>query len=231
MQGRWREAVAANQEIIASFTNDVEAHNRLGKAYMELGEYSLAREAYSRAAELDHYNVIAKKNLWRLSHLQEDTVGSEVDASKVEPQQFIEETGKAGVVHLGHLAPQEILARVVAGDKAYLKLDGSRLIVEDGLGTYLGEVEPRHGRRLIKLMEGGNRYEAAVISSTEDSITVIIREVYEHPSQVGQLSFPARGLEEIRPYAGDRMLRRESENEDLLPDELAERSNRAVEEE
>ena len=49
MQGRWREAVAVNQSVIKNFSNDVEAYNRLGKAHMELGEYSQAREAYSRA--------------------------------------------------------------------------------------------------------------------------------------------------------------------------------------
>ncbi len=32
MQGRWREAVAANMSIIGDFPNDVDAHNRLGRA-------------------------------------------------------------------------------------------------------------------------------------------------------------------------------------------------------
>ena len=105
MQGRWREAVAANKSLIESFPNDVDAYNRLGRAYMELGEYSLAKEAYERAIELDPYNTIAKKNLHRLSHLGEATAGSEGGSDKVEPQQFIEEIGKAGVVNLYHLAP------------------------------------------------------------------------------------------------------------------------------
>ncbi len=60
MEGRWREAIAINKEIIESFPNDVEAYNRLGRAHLELGEYSQAKEAYSRAAELDPYNIIAK---------------------------------------------------------------------------------------------------------------------------------------------------------------------------
>ena len=49
MQGRWKEAVAANKSLIESFPNDVDAYNRLGRGYMELGEYSLAKEAYARA--------------------------------------------------------------------------------------------------------------------------------------------------------------------------------------
>ena len=219
MQGRWREAIAVNKNLIESFPSDVDAYNRLGKAYMELGEYSQAREAYERAIEIAPYNTIARKNLRRLAHLGETLVGPERDSHKVEPQHFIEETGKAGEVDLYHLAPPEILATMVAGDRVYLKIDGSSLIVENGRGEYLGQVVPKHGQRLIKLMEGGNEYAAAILSSTEDKISVIIREVYQDPSQVGRPSFPPKGVESLRPYIGDRIIRRELEYEEALPTE------------
>jgi len=219
MQGRWREAVAANIRIIGRFPNDVDAYNRLGRAYMELGEYSRAREAYGRAMELDPYNTIARKNLRRLSHLGEALVSLEADSRTAEPQHFIEEIGKAGVVNLYRLAPPEILARMVAGDRVYLKIDGTSLMVENTRGDYLGQVDPKHGQRLIKLMEGGNKYTAAIISSTEDTITVIIREVYQDPSQAGRPSFPPREFEELRPYVSDRIFRRELEYEEEAVEE------------
>ena len=219
MQGRWPEVLAANKSLLENFPNDVDAYNRLGRAYMELGEYSLAREAYERAIELDPYNTIARKNLNRLSHLGEAVVSSKSGFHKVEPQQFIEEVGKAGVVKLCRLAPPEILARTVAGDGVNLKTDGSSLIVEDNRGEYLGQVESRHGQRLIKLVEGGNKYTAAIINSTEEAVTVIIREVYQAPSQAGRLSFPPKGAESYGPYVDDRIIRRELEYEEALPGE------------
>jgi len=219
MQGRWREAMAANKSLVESFPDDVDAYNRLGRAYMELGEYSLAREAYSRALELAPYNAIAKKNLHRLSYLGEALVSLEGDSRKVEPQHFIEEMGKAGVVNLHHLAPQEILAKTVAGDRVYLKIDGPNLVVENCRGEYLGQVEPKHGQRLIKLMKGGNEYTAAIVSATEEMITVIIREVYQDSSQAGLLSFPLKGFGGLRPYVGDRIIRRELESREALPEE------------
>ena len=222
MQGRWREAVAANQEIIDSFPSDVDAYNRLGRAYIELGEYSQAKEAYGRAIELDPYNIIAQKNLRRLSYLGEAVAGSEAESARAEPQYFIEETGKAGVVSLNHLAPRKVLAKMVAGDRVYLKVDDSTLAVENARGEYLGQVEPKHGQRLIKLMEGGNRYTAAIVSSAEDRVLVIIREAYQDPSQAGLLSFPPRGGESLHPYLSDKMLRRELEYIETLADESAE---------
>lgn len=220
MQSRWKEAVAINKGIIESFPKDIDAYNRLGRADMELGEYSLAKEAYGRALEIDPYNAIAQKNLRRLTLLGECPVSSEGDTHTAKPQHFIEEIGKAGVVSLYRLAPGEILARMVAGDGVNLAISGTSLIVENSSGQYLGEVEPKHGQRLIKLMKGGNKYSAAIVSSTEDKVTVIIREVYKHPSQAGQFSFPPRGLESPQPYGGDRMFRRELEYEEDLVEEL-----------
>jgi tetratricopeptide (TPR) repeat protein len=220
MQGRWQEAVAANKFILENFPRDVDAYNRLGRAYMELGEYAQAREAYRRTIELDSFNAIAKKNLQRLSYLGEaKVVGLGGESRKIEPHHFIEEIGKAGVVSLYHLAPTEIRARMVAGDEVYLKIDGPRLIVENSRGEYLGQVEPKHGQRLIKFMEGGNRYSAAIVSSTEEAMSVIIREVYQDPSQAGRLSFPSRETEVLRPYVDERVFKLESEYEEAAVEE------------
>jgi tetratricopeptide (TPR) repeat protein len=218
MRGQWQEAVAINKEIIENFPDDVDTYNRLGRACMELGDYAQAREAYGRAVELDPYNTIANRNLRRLDDLKE-TVGLEVGTDKVEPHHFIEEIGKAGVVNLYDLAPKEIRARMVAGDKVYLKVDGSILMAENGRGEYLGRVEPGYAQRLARLMLGGNQYTAAVVSSTAEMMTIIIREIYQHPSQAGKLSFPPKGMEEVRPYVSDKVFKLDSEYEEEAEDE------------
>jgi hypothetical protein len=211
MQARWREAVNVNKEIIGSFPEDVDTFNRLGRAYMELGDYAQAKEAYHRSVKLDPYNAIAGRNLRRLNDLK-GSVKTEVETDKVEPQQFIEEIGKAGVVALQDLAPKEERALTVAGDKAVMKVEGSSLVVENGRGEYLGKVEPKHTQRLVRLMLGGNKYSAVVIKSTADRMTVMVRETYQHPSQAGKLSFPPRGMEEFRPYVGDKLIKLEPED-------------------
>jgi hypothetical protein len=217
MQGRWNEAITVNNDILQSFPDDVDASNRLGRAYMEMGQYGKAREAYGRAVELDPYNAIANRNLRRLNDLQ-DSDEADVDEDGVEPHQFIEEIGKAGVVTLFDLAPKETRARMVAGDKVYLKVDGSYLNVENSRSVYMGRVDPKYAQRLIRLMLGGNKYTASVVKSTMDMMTVIIRETYQDPSQAGKLSFPPKGMEEVRPY-GDRLLSSDSELEEDSEDE------------
>jgi hypothetical protein len=210
MQARWEDAVAVNREIIESFPEDVDTYNRLGRAYMELGQYTASREAYQRAVQLDPYNAIAARNLRRLNDLK-DTEGAVVETDRVEPHHFIEEIGKAGVVALSDLVSKEDRARLVAGDKVYLKVSGSALVVESGRSEYVGKVDSKYAPRLIRLMLGGNQYSASVVKSTADSMTVMIRETYQHPSQAGKLSFPPKGMDEFRPYASDKLLKLESE--------------------
>lgn len=219
MQGRWKEAVAVNKDILERFPHDVDALNRLGRAHMELVQYSLAREAYNCAVELDPNNTIARKNLQRLSQLREESVSVIGDSRKAEPEHFIEETGRAGVVSLYDLAPKEVLARMVAGDKVYFRVEGVNLIVINSREEYLGRVERKRGQRLVKFMGKGNQYSAAIVSSSKEEVTIIIRETYQAPSLAGRLSFPPKNSTRVHPYVNNRIPRRELANEEEVVEE------------
>ena len=103
---------------------------------------------------------------------------------------------------------------MAAGDPVQLVPRSQNLVVESLDGEYIGEVEARLGPRLAKLIEGGNRYAAAIASIGDGSGKVMIKEVYRHPSQAGRLSFPARAADDFRPYVKDSMLKYEREDEE-----------------
>jgi len=217
MQSRWEEAVEANRAIVGAFPTDADAYNRLGRALMELGRYKEAREAYEKALELDAHNKIAKKNLSRLVLLKEAKAVSE--RHRVALHLFLQETGKAAIVNLVHLALPDVLAHMVAGDQVFLQPEGQRLWVADRDGTRLGEVEPRHAVRLLELIRGGNQYSAAIATLEDGGVQVIIKETYQHPSQVGRLSFPVKEAESFRPFIRDAVSRHEAEEEEPIPTE------------
>ena len=208
MQGQWQEAAAVNRAIIAAFPNDVDAYNRLGKALTELGHYSEAREAYAKTLELDSLNSIAQKNLTRLATLGERAVVQAEGGQKLSPQMFIAEMGKTGITVLTRAAAQAA-ARMTAGDQVFLRRQNNTLVVESGQGKYLGEIEPKLGMRLIKLMEGGNEYAAAIATLSQDDVRVIIKETFQHPSQAGKLSFPPTAGDAFRAYTKEGLLRRD----------------------
>jgi hypothetical protein len=231
MEGRWLESVEVNKAIIANLPKDVDAYNRLGKAYVELGEYAQAKEAYGKAMELDHFNSIAKKNLARLELLGPQALKPmEGNAEKATPNIFIEEIGRAGVLNLYQIASHDKLMKMMSGDKVFLKLKDNALTVENVRGEYLGLVPTKQSLRLIKLMKGGNKYTAAVVSSRENMISVIIRETYQDPAQTDLVSFPGRRLEEVAPYVSDRVFHTDVEEEEEQSEAVAEEGVEPAEE-
>lgn len=227
MKGQWQEAIAANKAMLELSPEDVDTYNRLGRALMELGKYDEAKEAYSHTLELDQYNSIAKKNLDRLSHLAKLPPAPKGNHS-VSLDIFIEEAGKAKVVSLINLAAEEVIARMAPGERVNLQVERQRLLVKNEHGKYLGEVEPKYGLRLVKLIKGGNEYIAAISSLGESKVQVIIREVYQHPSQAGRLSFHQKDKGDFRPYSRESLLRHRLEEELAEePEELTEEEERA----
>jgi hypothetical protein len=221
LDSRWEEAVAVNRQILAAVQHDVSALNRLGKALSEVGNYGEAKKSYAEALAIDPGNIIARKNLERLSVLSDEAAAARPAGERIDPKLFIEETGKTGFTNLVDLAPPEVLARLAAGDQAYLFIEGRSLLVRNAAGETIGRVEPRLANRLIKFIEGGNRY-ASGITDLDSGVRIIIRETFQDPSQIGRVSFPPQvGVETVRPYIKDTMLRydREEEEEDTGDEE------------
>jgi tetratricopeptide (TPR) repeat protein len=218
MQGRWEEAVRANKAILELSPTDVNAYNRLGRALMELGEYAQAREAYASTLKLDPNNSIARRNLSKLSCVEELTSTLKGDQRKIALDTFIEESTKVGIVNLRQLGAKEVLARVAIGDEVHLQVRGHKLVVQNEQGEYLGEVEPKHELHLIKLIENGNRYTTTIASMDESRIKLVIKEVYQHPSQEGFTSFPPKGTEYLPPYMREDLIipEREESMEEII---------------
>ncbi|HEY8172896.1 MAG TPA: tetratricopeptide repeat protein [Dehalococcoidia bacterium] len=217
MQSRWDEAIAANRAIIAAFPDEADAHNRLGKALTEVGKIKEARESYQRALEIEPTNGIARKNLDRLVTMK---AKAEPDrAQQVDTSLFIEEMGKTGVTTL---RPQNMktLATLSAGDEVALTPVGTRLTLETMSGEYISDIEPKLALRLSRLIEGGNKYAAAVAGIGPDSVRVIMKETFQHPTQVGRLSFPAgKAGEVVRAYTKESLVRADLDDDDDSADE------------
>ena len=192
LEGRWEEAAALNRELLELFPQDVETLNRLGKAYLELGRYAMARGAFGTAVAVAPHNTIAKKNLCRLENL-EDEASPPPHSSRVMPNLFIEDSGKSGVTILHRPASASVLAKAAPGDLVYLRAEERRLVVQTPQGQCLGEVEPKLGNRLLRLMGQGNCYAGAVVSVQYPRVAVALRETYTHPSLHGISSFPSKG--------------------------------------
>jgi tetratricopeptide (TPR) repeat protein len=215
--GEWEAAVETNQQLL-ELGPDTDSYNRLGKALAELGRHADALEAYESALERDATNRIAERNVARLRVLMGGGDGSEPGNGKPEKASaadFIEEMGKTGHARVINVGPARQLAPLSPGDTVDLVFEGELLMARVGAAE-IGQVEPRVGARIGKLMKGGNRYEAAITVVNGDEVRIIIREVFAHPDNFGKVSFPGSAAARpggVRPDIRGSALRYDDEEE------------------
>jgi hypothetical protein len=230
VSNRWDEAAVANREFIRLFGEDAETLNRLGKALSEIGQVEDARGAYGRALELDPVNTIAKRNLDRLAS-QEAAGGP--SRSQLDTRFFLQESGKAAIATLQAVDANQA-ARLDPGDVVGIDVQGNAVNVVTQEGQYIGLVEPRIALRLSKLAAGGNKYSAALVTTTGE-VKVMLRETYQHPAQADIVSFPQRRASDFRGYTRPGLLRGEEmefpEDEDEVVEEEEERDGWSEEDE
>jgi len=229
VDARWEEAVELNEFIIQSFGADEGSQNRLGKALTELGRLEEAKAAYDAALAINPMNPVARKNATKLESLMNAKDILKGGPIKVDLNLFVEEMGKTTTTTL-RAAAGEVCSRVAAGDVAELRVDGDGIEVDTARGVRVGSLEPKLARRLIKFIQGGNRYQAGITSCEGSTVKVIVREVYQDAKFAGKPSFPIvrRREVEFRPYTRERLVQQDVErfsSDDDLDDEPSTRSS------
>ena len=217
-EGNWEDAVTINTQIIDRFQKDAEAFNRLGRAYLSLGNLDDAKDAYSKALRADPANLIARRNLQRLEILRGHGGKSSADVTRPGPMPrttaFLEEVGKTWVDELVNPGELQILADVSPGEELQLSEEDGRLVVRRASGERLGEVEPKTGQHVLELMGSGNRYEMFALGLSGQTLRTILREVFRDPSVATVVSFPRQITS--RAYLRDRDLLRQRDEADFF---------------
>jgi len=213
MESKWDEAVELNEFILENFGPDDQAYNRLGKALTELGRLEEARDQYEKSLKLNPFNTVAKKNRSKLEVLIQHKDDIKTGVTRVDLNLFVEEMGKTVITQLEAVEDPAVCDKVVAGDIAELSVAGDAITVTTLRGIHLGQLEPKMARRLIKFMQGGNRYQAGVTNCDGGLVRVIVRETYQDPKFAGKPSFPMRAKREVafRPYARESLIQRDAE--------------------
>lgn len=232
IESRWEDALRLNDEFLARFPRNADALNRKGRAYIELGKYTEARDAYSEALKADPANMIARRNLQRLETLYNRPEGQDANESATtstipRASVFILETAKTWIDELADAADMGQLADVSPGDKVQLKIEDNRVIVTSVDGVRLGELELRISGRIARLTEAGHEFEAYALGTSAQSLRVIIREVSRPEGTEGVLTFPRQDFasQDLMREREQLFLREEGdfdfgdEEEDVVKDE------------
>jgi hypothetical protein len=190
LTGDWKTAVDLNKELLKEDPKDIDALNRLAMALMVMGKTTTAKTTYQKVLKIDPLNPIALRNLKQLKTSKGKTWGA-LDLQL--NNKFLEETGKTKVIELINTAQPGILQSLRTGESVNLAIKRSRIFVLKGEKQYLGVLPDDIGRRLIKFIKSGNKYEAYIKSSNTRKVVVFIKELKRGNKYKNQPSFLSPG--------------------------------------
>jgi tetratricopeptide (TPR) repeat protein len=207
---QWEDASELNRFIIQTFGPDEASHNRIGKALTELGKLDEAKRAYEQALVLNPQNPVARKNAQKLENLMKANQALRGGVVKVDLNLFVEEMGKTTTTTL-RATDDDVCSKVAPGDVAELRVEGDGIEADTVRGVRIGSLESKLARRLIKFIQGGNRYQVGVTSCEGTTVRVIVREVYQDVKFAGKPSFPITRKRDVefRPYTRDALVSRD----------------------
>lgn len=192
LSGNWEKAVEVNLKILDKIANDLDALNRLARAYAELGNINKAKENSNKVIEIDPFNSIALKALAKWKNAKR---GDPTKSITVDPTTFLEEPGKTKTVNLINLGSTEIISKLDAGDRVQLDYHCHRIAVATLDGKYIGRLPDDLSLRIKNLVKKGNEYEATIMCIAEKEIKIFIRETQKGPDTKDMVSFPLEKID------------------------------------
>ncbi len=185
LQSKWKEAIKANILILKTDPKDVDALNRLAKAYFESGDVLKAKKTSAKVLKIEPNNNIANKAIQKYTQGKRGNIETNIDASV-----FIEEPGKTKVTNLINLGSAKVCSCLNAGNEVFLSPHAHRITVTTNEGLYIGKLTDDLSARLRKLIKGGNKYKVFIKSVENKLIKVLIRESEKCNEFKNTLSFP-----------------------------------------
>src|SRR5439155_18555688 len=81
----WTRAADLNQKILEAAPDDIDAHNRLGRAYVEQGKVEEAKASFAEVLKAEPYNSIAIRGVQRTTQLLDHKAKAVTTKTKTSP--------------------------------------------------------------------------------------------------------------------------------------------------
>lgn len=174
LSGNWEEAIKINKEILKTDSNNIDALNRLARAYAETGQKSNAVKTTKKVLKIDPLNKIATRSLPKYNSLKK---GNTNKKSGIKAVSFIEEQGKTKMVTLINTAGGQATESLEPGMEVKLNTHSNKVSVLNPEGKYIGRLPDDIGTKIKRLTSLGNQYDVHVKSIQDGGVKIFIREV------------------------------------------------------
>lgn len=188
MSCNWEEAIDLNQQLVELDPKNCDALNRLGRANFEMGNLLKSKKSFENALTVDPYNQIAAKFIKKIeicrkkgkkkSHTPALNYRSNTQLTSISGDLFIEEPGKTKLIGLLKVAEPHKLSLLSPGMIVQLIQKNRGITVTDYNGEYLGVLPDDLSSHLLRLIKGGNKYQACIKNLKNNTLSILIRETF-----------------------------------------------------
>jgi tetratricopeptide (TPR) repeat protein len=193
----WKEAVKLNLQILKTNPEDVDALNRLAKAYLQLGEKTKAETTYKKALKIDKFNTISTKGLESIKSFRGSmTITSQ---PRILSTGFLEEPGTTKTISLTRLGDSKALIKLQPGDEVKLVAREhcvSVTTIDDH--DYIGRLPDDLASKLRSFIKAGNTYQVWIKSvdilgkpQAKQLVKIFIKELHRAAKYRHTPSFPS----------------------------------------
>lgn len=195
LDGDWKLAIKYNENILKSDKEDIDALNRLARAYSETGKIKRAIRISKKVIKIDPFNKIACKCIERWNNIKDNL--EKISSGTYSPTLFIEEPGKTKIAELINLSSQKTILSLNCADRVSMNLQGHRVSVTTNEGKYIGRLPDDLGKRIKTLSSKGNEYEVLIKSLNPKKVSVFIKQVKTATNMDSEISFPSEKVQYI----------------------------------
>lgn len=194
----WNEAIKINKILLSQDKNDVDALNRLARAYLESGDIKKAKSVSVKVLKIEPSNKIAEKAIEKYG--KNLPIRSKNDQN-INASDFIEEIGTTKQTHLLNLGSDDIISSLDSGDEVFLSTHSHRVTVITHDKKYIGKLPDDLSAKLRSLTKSGYEYRIVIKSANKESVKIIIKETKKGKGCEKINSFPIEISESISEFS------------------------------
>ena len=172
LASNWKQAVLLNSELIKIDPTDIDALNRLARAYAEDGNLAKAKLSSQKVLKIDKLNPIATKCLAKWKNFKANNGNIRHVAT---PSVFIEEPNRTKIINLINLGSAANITNLACGEAVKIIPHMHRVNVMTNDDKLVGRFPDDLAAKFIKLMKLGNSYDVVIKSADENQVKIFVR--------------------------------------------------------
>lgn len=191
---KWDEAIKINKQILKLDDTDIDAMNRLSRAYYESGDIKKAKKITNDVLKIESSNNIAKNALIKYN---KSSTNSKSQDNIVNVSDFLEESGKTKQVNLLNIGRTKEVFCLDCGDEVLLSSHAHKVSITTLAGVYVGKLPDDLSAKIRRLVKAGYQFKVLIKSVNNNIVKIFIREIKRGKGMEKNQSFPRENSEAI----------------------------------